>query len=79
MLIRDVKTQVNYNYSIKKKIGKYADLTERIIKIRRRIVGICKVNRILFGEEWLLGSRKCQPVLQGKRRKDDHDFFKHYG
>ena len=70
---------ISYFNLIKLKKRQNPDLTERIIKICWWTVGVCKVNRILFREEWLLGSRKCQPVLQGKRRKDDHDFFKHYG
>ena len=54
--------------SIRKKV-KDAYLTERVIKICWRTVGVCKVNRILFREEWLLGSRIRQPVLHEKKKK----------
>ena len=49
---------ISYFNLIKLKKRQNADLTERIIKICWWTVGVCKVNRILFWEKRLLGSRK---------------------
>ena len=65
---RDAKFEEKWFFISIRKKGKDAYLTERVIKICWRTAGVCKVNRILFREEWLLGSRIRQPVLHEKKK-----------